>query len=980
MTLRALTYEDRLPGVAVELAPDRVRTDPLRTDIAGLVGFAERGPLNLPVMVEDIDQYRAIFGGDVFIARSEGRPVYAQLPRAVQAFFDNGGRRCYVVRVAGPKASANRFRLPGLVGWTPSDGLKAVVCPAASEGRWSDSVRVATRLHTRALLVDQPWNEETARWFDGAWARFKLRVPSARTVQPGDLIAVSFQDAAQTRLFARVESIEQMGVPNAEYTGQRSLPVTVRCSPSQMAAFATQRALPARERLRAVDFLGERNGQTEWHTLDPHKLRAISEPEPSEGRTGYTFEFRGTAQALQDLEAVLTACSEGRLRLEYVDGMVLLLPVNVIRLAPKTRPPGLFFECPSLHFSREALRTFERLTDSGWSSARLKPPSSDLHFSPAAQDAPYLLRLPVDDLPLEEDDILRLTYANGQAFLFNVVGIDLGYEGGTPYLRVSGGALWEEVRFLSDDGEIVWPEVTQATPHTVVLHTFDLLIREGRENHEAWRGLTFGPTNRTETRPWQDVLAQPVEARTASVMVGDLLRRSTRLAAPPTAGDPAVLFFPLDMNTRRLLPEMYALPLLPDDDHPAAHDGLDAPNQPELFVDPRFILPGSDPVMSLLPDDVRAKANDLFFFAGERPRGLHSLFMVDEVSLVAAPDLGHRLIGCRAPVWDDVPAPVNCRDRAEFGDCPPPVQPRRSSFALRQLALLRDPASDPELDLYQRLAALLEMERTFAPCETIDEVLLVHQAMLHMAAARGDMLAVLSLPFRFGYWDVLDWYRRLVDDYAQPDSLSYGAAFHGWTVTREETTPQLDPLRTIPPDGTVCGMIAARDLARGPGVAPANVALRGVVGLDAPYDGSPELVELFNRGINVIQQRPGQFLTLSAHTLGLQSPFHQIGVRRMVSFLRRLVRHEGQRFVFETNNERFRRAVQVHFERLFDRLLRGGSLLAYHVDTGESLNPSYDVDQGRFVIAIQVAFSTPVEYITIILLRTGETLLEVLER
>jgi hypothetical protein len=76
----------------------------VRTDIAGFAGLAERGPLPPPpAPVEPFDaesvairltswkEYLATFGGFI----SDG-----YLPYAVRAFFENGGRTCYVVRVA----------------------------------------------------------------------------------------------------------------------------------------------------------------------------------------------------------------------------------------------------------------------------------------------------------------------------------------------------------------------------------------------------------------------------------------------------------------------------------------------------------------------------------------------------------------------------------------------------------------------------------------------------------------------------------------------------------------------------------------------------------------------------------------------------------------------------------------------------------------------------------------------------------------
>ncbi|MEJ2568622.1 MAG: hypothetical protein P8Z50_07110, partial [candidate division WOR-3 bacterium] len=62
----------------------------LRTDITGFVGIAERGPLNTPVRVESWKQFWAVFGGFI----PQGYLAYA-----VQGFFENGGRICYVTRI-----------------------------------------------------------------------------------------------------------------------------------------------------------------------------------------------------------------------------------------------------------------------------------------------------------------------------------------------------------------------------------------------------------------------------------------------------------------------------------------------------------------------------------------------------------------------------------------------------------------------------------------------------------------------------------------------------------------------------------------------------------------------------------------------------------------------------------------------------------------------------------------------------------------
>src|SRR5262245_15756431 len=92
----------RLPGVAFRPSPPMPGPELPLLDVAAFVGFTERGEPNVPIAVNDVLEYRDKFGGDLPLARTTaGRTIYAQTPSAVSAFFANGGRRCYVVRVAG---------------------------------------------------------------------------------------------------------------------------------------------------------------------------------------------------------------------------------------------------------------------------------------------------------------------------------------------------------------------------------------------------------------------------------------------------------------------------------------------------------------------------------------------------------------------------------------------------------------------------------------------------------------------------------------------------------------------------------------------------------------------------------------------------------------------------------------------------------------------------------------------------------------
>jgi hypothetical protein len=85
-------------------------------DVACFVGFAASGPLNRPVRVASVAQFEMIFGADAKLAWDEtrGEQVCAYLAPAVRAFFRNGGRLAWIIRVAG-KAQTDSFPLSGLL-------------------------------------------------------------------------------------------------------------------------------------------------------------------------------------------------------------------------------------------------------------------------------------------------------------------------------------------------------------------------------------------------------------------------------------------------------------------------------------------------------------------------------------------------------------------------------------------------------------------------------------------------------------------------------------------------------------------------------------------------------------------------------------------------------------------------------------------------------------------------------------------------
>ncbi|MBO0779034.1 MAG: hypothetical protein J2P37_09435 [Ktedonobacteraceae bacterium] len=196
----AVRISRRLPGVRFEVQPPLL-TDVLpRMDVAVFVGFATSGPLHTPVVVEDVAQFTAIFGEDKPLAWDvqRGEVVYTYLAAAVRAFFRNGGRRCWVIRVAG-NAQYNAFRIPGLkqVHLDDSGSISEITdayARACSEGSWSDGLRVAATLLSQSYAIEQFLLEQLQ-------VDLTLVASPPSEIVVGDLLRLTFRELGYMLMF-----------------------------------------------------------------------------------------------------------------------------------------------------------------------------------------------------------------------------------------------------------------------------------------------------------------------------------------------------------------------------------------------------------------------------------------------------------------------------------------------------------------------------------------------------------------------------------------------------------------------------------------------------------------------------------------------------------------------------------------------------------------------------------------------------------
>lgn len=196
----------RLPGVRFEAPPPAPDEALPRMDIAFFVGFADRGPLETATAVETLEQFEAVYGTGIVLARDadSGEAVTGLLHPCVRSFFSQGGQRCWILRVAGDGVEHAEFPLRGLVRAEFDAGawrFAPATQHAADAGSGADAMRVSTRLAARTLRVRPLRRADAGMVLDAAASVLaELRV--------GDLLRVPV-DAL--RLHARIEGLALNG-------------------------------------------------------------------------------------------------------------------------------------------------------------------------------------------------------------------------------------------------------------------------------------------------------------------------------------------------------------------------------------------------------------------------------------------------------------------------------------------------------------------------------------------------------------------------------------------------------------------------------------------------------------------------------------------------------------------------------------------------------------------------------------------------
>lgn len=1002
----------RLPGVVFLPHQPAARLVLPPLDAAAFVGFAERGPLHLPVAIKDFDTYRKVFGGDLALAREPGgRIAYGNLPRTVQAFFINGGQRCYIVRVAGDRAEAARFRLPGVVALDGRSGPKLAGISASSQGTWGSHLRLASRLAVTPLPAEACVLEKIST---GNWSLHLAsnhRWPSGLPLlKAGDVLRVELQDGSHW--LAPLVRIERLSDQDA---GQSNLEQSTRLHFAKYYRVLDNLSSSPPEEVQELELLTV-NGKT---------------PLRSRGLLGSD----GDCVVLRLYPADVAKVKVGDIILLRMSGRPAGDPGFLARLMeiraatdPWLSPPETAFEAVFSSFMQLAEEDLPL----------------DLFSSPPAMHTLRSVEL------LRLDLLIKLE----QHYLPEISGLAFN----TPHPRFWGDAVLLDSSLLNGRSTTQSRKFLygaagdkQVVPAQAATNWFRHLIRDP---------YNLAPTF-VETDATQELKATGFSP--ISALAGLLAPTGSSLTLSRAAVEAASSYIEaaeelsctyLPLGLSEIFNEADPTQFLPPESGQTGKDDLDQFDT-AVFYDSRLAPPGALGSSGLGESqrNLLQTAFDLHYLHGRQLRGMHGLLFIDEVAMISMPDAVQTpwepgvtqpalappkpsapereqecpaesdFMPCNlAPLLSAVEPHYGLLDQETsvtiIGECFTTTPQTQVYFGTRAAEEVRVESStrlnaiapigvrpgpvDVRIEnengndllpnafnyINESTQLSLPLVTPHNPFEPVQDspFLAVQQALVALCQARGDVLAVLSLPRDYDAQRCQEWqdtFRRklrlptLNEDFSYEEpteiaDLSFAAVYHPWLLTSDARASDL--VRGVPPDGAVCGMIAKRERERYVWVAPANRPLVEVLGLQSDIS-EDDWAELFARRFNLVRPESQGFRAMSAHTLSGERGLMQISVRRMLIQLRKAAIELGMDFVFQSNHELFREGVRSTLEGLLRFMFERGAFAgrneseSFRVITDNSVNPPEAIEQGRFVAVIQVAPSGPAEFITVQLTR-----------
>ncbi len=891
-----------------------------RMDVAYFVGFARRGPIDTPVALESYVQFLEHFGGEVELAfdPSSNSVLKGNLPGTVRQFFANGGLRCWVMRVLDiQKVRKNHFAFPSLLEARFDTSLKISPVESATRdfGSWSDSLRLSTQIGRLHLQC----TGGTAKVNDTRTADFLLPNPS--DLRAGDLVRIQLDE--QTQYLLPVNSMTPK--PGSD--------------------------------LRAV-----------MAVLGPGvALRRLSEGPSTSGecRIGIFDRSDGLTWTESRTGAAAFWIADNLVQIYSSIGLDLVMSQGTVGRIRWTSGATAWMRVLECQVSQEDI-VHEIL------EVRLIAEVWDVAVT-----------------GLDNDLDLWLTHT---ALIVDRIRLDL-------YSIVDGvESLVTDLSLANAQGIEIPPEFPLLPP------TPSNFIFPLGEAPDFFDGT--GPLSDPAPALERDGLASFNAAISASMFLDSNLRGELAptlaakaeaqafLCMPPE--DPPVPDSPTnDREARRAQRDRWA-------DRQLRKSTLTFPRGVHALLAGATPGPSSEATLVSVPDVVHPNWE---------PVGVSDMWW----NVVVAPPEPDAPIGefhvCQSglffpPYWykGNPPGPDgrlqlnwNADDSVEESfELQESVDPSKivwetvyvgeSSSYVRQInqAGLRRyrvrAIQDGIAGAWSSIAEVLNQPFQFMASQPDPQgILSIHRAILRTASARGDVMAILSLPVHWRWEDAANHARSLRDSRNLPDLvpsinpselhlLSQGILVHPWIRTFD------DIFHAVTPEGAVAGLLASTAIAQGAWISPGRKPLFQVMSTDlllAPGDEA----NLRDAQVCPIGMDPqGAFMnwwdTLSEDPDDIPS-----NVRRFLGLLRRLCKQTGEDWVFEPSGPVLERSIERAFLKILGELHRRGAMRGIGEGSSYRVDVQSDSDSGILRVDLRVAPSIPLTWLVLSLTVVGERLL-----
>lgn len=230
----------------------------------------------------------------------------------------------------------------------------------------------------------------------------------------------------------------------------------------------------------------------------------------------------------------------------------------------------------------------------------------------------------------------------------------------------------------------------------------------------------------------------------------------------------------------------------------------------------------------------------------------------------------------------------------------------------------------------------------------------VQNKMIEIAESRQDIFVIIDPPLGLNTQQVIDWHNGAGYGRSSPINSSYAAVYNTWLV-QFDSFNNID--RFVPPSAIILPVLAFTDRTSNPWFAPAGVIRGKVNGVkDVVYNASlGERESLMGSGnaINPIVKFVGEgiFVWGDITSVRRETPLKDIGVRRMINFIKNVVSVVAKQILFEPNDPISAKRLLDTINPFLHSILTRRGLTEFKVV--DKTTP-FDRDQGRMVINVLV--------------------------